>query len=154
MKRIRTRKREIPLPGSGCRHGRERRAGATIVEFAIVAPIFFMLLFVGIEFAVLGTIRSTAHNAAYEGCRMLVIPGASASDGQDEAERIMAIVGVRNLTVNVTPAVIDDDTQEVTVDISIPYDDNAIFTPWFADGLTITTSVTLRTERYGGIAVP
>lgn len=125
-----------------------------MVEFVFVAPIFFMLLFVAVEFSVLGTIRSTAHNAAYEGCRMLVIPGAVASEGEDEAERIMSIVGVNNLTVTATPSVIDDDTQEVTLSISIPYDQNAIFTPWFTGGVVINSSVTLKTERYGGITVP
>ncbi len=128
------------------------RAGATVVEFAFVAPIFFVLLFAGIEFATLGTIRSTAHNAAYEGARKLVIRGAVASEGIDEAERIMGIVGVDTLTVTTTPAVIDDDTQEVTLSISIPYDDNAVFVPYFTGGLTITNSITLKTERYGGIA--
>ena len=128
------------------------RSGATVVEFAFVAPIFFVLLFAGIEFATLGTIRSTAHNAAYEGCRKLVIPGAVASEGIDEAERILGIVGVDTLTVTTTPAVIDDDTQEVTLSISIPYDDNAVFVPYFTGGINITNSITLKTERYGGIA--
>ena len=130
------------------------RAGATVVEFALVAPIFFVLLLAGIEFSVLGTIRSTANNAAYEGARLLVIPGAESGDGIAEAQRIMGIVGVRNLTVNVTPSLITDDTQEITVDIEIPYDDNAIFTPYIAGGLTIKSSITLRTERYGGMTVP
>ncbi len=130
-----------------------RRRGVTVVEFAVVAPVFFLLLFAGIEFATLGTIRSTAHNAAYEGARKLVIPGAVASDGITEATRIMGIVGVHDLTVTTTPAVIDETTQDVTVNISIPYDNNAVFVPWFTGGLTINASINLKTERYGGIAV-
>lgn len=132
----------------------QHRSGATVVEFALVAPIFFFLLLVGIEFCVLGTIRSTAHNAAYEGARILVVPGANADDGIAEAKRIMSIVGVGNFSINVTPSLITEDTQQVTVDISIPYDDNAIFTPYVAGGLTINSSVTLKTERYGGMAIP
>jgi Flp pilus assembly protein TadG len=129
-----------------------RRSGATLVEFAVVAPIFFMLLFGGIEFAVLGTIRSTAQNAAYEAARKLVIPGADVDDGIDEARRIMSIVGVDSLTVTTNPNVITDETQEVTVDISIPYDNNAIFVPYFTGGIVVRASSTLKTERYGGIA--
>ncbi|APZ91344.1 TadE/TadG family type IV pilus assembly protein [Fuerstiella marisgermanici] len=123
-----------------------------MVEFVVVAPVFFLLLFAGIEFAVLGTIRSTANNAAYEGARKLVIPGAVASDGITEATRIMGIVGVNNLTVTTTPTVIDETTQDVTVNVSIPYDNNAVFVPWFAGGLVINASSTLKTERYGGIS--
>ena len=129
----------------------QQRRGATIAEFAIVAPVFFVLLFTGIEFSVLNTIRSTAINAAYEGARKPVIPGASAATGITEAERIMAIIGVSNLTVTVTPTTLTDETREVTVQVSVPYDSNAIIMPWFTGGLVINSQSTLRTERYGGI---
>ncbi|HIK92418.1 MAG TPA: pilus assembly protein [Planctomycetes bacterium] len=83
----------------GCKKRTKRRLGtmpsrhgATIVEFALVAPIFFILLFGGIEFATLSTIRATSHNAAYEGARKLVIPGADVTVGIAEAERIMSII--------------------------------------------------------------
>jgi Flp pilus assembly protein TadG len=130
---------------------RPKRRGVTISEFAVVAPVFFVILFAGIEFSVLNTIRNTANNAAYEGARKLVIPGAIASTGKLEAERIMGIVGVNTLTVTVTPATIDDETREVTVDVSIPYANNAIIVPWFTGGVTIHSQVTLLTERYGGV---
>jgi len=133
------------------RHPQQRR-GATIAEFAIVAPVFFVLLFTGIEFSALNTIRCTANNAAYEGARKLVIPGASAATGSTEAERIMAIIGVRNLTVTVIPSTLTDETREVTVRVSVPYDSNAIIMPWFTGGLVINSESTLRTERYGGIS--
>ncbi len=148
MKRIPTQTRQ-----RNRRCSKTNRTGATIVEFAIVAPIFFVLLLAGIEFATLGTIRSTAHNAAYEGARKLVIPGANPNDGIDEATRILGIVGVDKLTVTTDPTTIDDTTQEITLNISIPYDDNAVFVPYFTGGITITSSVTLKTERYGGITV-
>lgn len=128
-------------------HGK-RRKGTTLVEFALVAPIFFTLVFAGIEFSVIGTIRSTSHNAAYEAARKLVIPGAVAQDGIDEAKRILAIVGVDTLTVTTTPAVIDDTTREIKVDIAIPYAQNAVFTPWFVGNVTLQSECTLKTERY------
>ncbi len=127
------------------------RRGVAIVEFAVVAPVFFILLFGGIEFATLSTIRATSHNAAYEGARKLVIPGADVTVGIAEAERIMSIIGVDTLAVTVTPNVITNNTREVTVSISIPYKDNAVFVPMFTGGLTIVSSTTLATERYDGI---
>lgn len=128
------------------------RRGVTTVEFVLVVPIFFTMLFAGIEFATIGTIRATSHNAAYEAARVLVVPGAVASDGVNEAERIMSIVGVNTLTVTTSPAVIRDDTREVTVNIAIPYANNAVFTPWFVGNVTLQSSCTLRTERYEGIS--
>jgi Flp pilus assembly protein TadG len=88
-----------------------KRRGAALVEFAVVAPVFFLILMAGIEFAVIGTIRSTSHNAAYEAARKLVIPGAAASAGISEAERIMSVVGVNTLTVTTIPSVITEETQ-------------------------------------------
>lgn len=126
------------------------RRGVTAVEFVVVAPFFFVLLYAALEFATIGTIRSTANNAAYEAARVIVVPGANRQQGIDEAERIMAIVGVRNLTVSVTPNSIDDSTQNVTVDVSIPYAQNAVFTPWFVGNVNIRSTCTLKTERYDG----
>lgn len=128
-----------------------RRRGAAVVEFAVVVPLFFLFMFAGLEFAVLGTIRSTSHNAAYEAARKLVIPGAVVADGIAEANRIMSVVGVDSLTVTVTPNVIEDTTQQVTVNIDIPYASNAIFVPYFTGSVILHSSVTLRTERYSGI---
>lgn len=144
-------------PGSGsgfplCRAAGRR--GATVVEFAVVAPIFFTLLFATIEFATLSTIRNTCNNAAYEAARVLVVPGAVAADGQTEAERIMAIVGVDSLTVTVDPPFIDQETQDITVRIDVPYAQNAILIPVFTGDVVLTSEFTLRTERYDGIAGP
>lgn len=129
---------------------RNANRGVTAVEFALVAPLFFLLLFASLEFAIAATIRSTANNAAYEAARAIVVPGANNQQGVDEAERIMSIVGVRNLTVNVSPAVIDENTQQVTVDVAIPYSENAFFTPWFMGDVTIQSTCTLNAERYDG----
>ncbi|MCR9199644.1 MAG: pilus assembly protein [Planctomycetaceae bacterium] len=134
-----------------CSRRHTERRGATMVEFIFVVPIFFTVLFAGIEFATIGTIRSTSHNAAYEGARLLVIPGANAQNGIDEARRIMAVVGVDTLTVTTTPAVIRDDTTQITVDIEIPYAQNAVFTPWFVGNRILRSTCTLKTERYEGL---
>jgi len=79
----------------------------------------------------------------------IVIPGVDPNVGRQEAKRIMEIVGVYNLTV--TPSVIDETTQSVTVNGSVPYDSNAITAPWIAGSLMIDSEVALLTERYGGV---
>ncbi|MCG8448622.1 MAG: pilus assembly protein [Pirellulales bacterium] len=54
---------------------RQHRAGATATEFAIVAPIFFLFIFVSFEFSRLNVIRHTADSAAYEAARQAMVPG-------------------------------------------------------------------------------
>ena len=43
------------------------RRGATAVEFAITAPIFFIFLLASFEFGWMNVLRHSAENAAYEG---------------------------------------------------------------------------------------
>jgi Flp pilus assembly protein TadG len=146
---------QFKRPGSVLSVGHSSiRRGATVVEFALVVPIFFTLLFATIEFATLNTIRNTCNNAAYEAARVLVVPGAIAGDGITEAERILGIVGVDAMTVTVDPPFIDSDTQNVTVRVEVPYAENAILVPVFTGSVVLTSEFTLRTERYAGIPGP
>lgn len=129
------------------------RRGATLVEFALVTPVFLLFMFAAIEFAHLNTLRNTAINAAYEAARKVVVPGGKSAEAEREAARILAAVGTTKFTVEVTPDVITDDTRSVTVSIRVPYEENALMVPWFTGTVTISTESTLRTERYGGIDV-
>jgi len=133
------------------RSHRTGRKGATAVEFALVAPLFFLILLAAIEFAHVNILRNTANNAAYEAARLSMVPGASAKEGIKEAQRILDAVGTREATISVNPPVIDDLTTEVTVSIKISYAANSLFVPKFADKLTISSSSTLKAERYTGI---
>jgi Flp pilus assembly protein TadG len=117
----------------------------------LVVPVLLLIVFAGIEFSHLATIRSTASNAAYEAARTVAVPGADVAEAKAEAGRILAIVGVRNFEVNVSPDPIDADTKSVTVDVKVPYSKNAILAPVFTGKVTLNAKATLRTERYSGI---
>lgn len=64
MRRLSVSSVGIEIPRAVSEYATSHRRGVTAVEFAIVPPIFFLLIFAGLEFAVVGTIRSTSHNAA------------------------------------------------------------------------------------------
>lgn len=123
------------------------RCGATAVEFAIVAPVFFLVLFASIELSRLSVMRNTADHAAYEAARVALVPGATAAEAQAEANRLMDIVGARGVVVAVTPSVLTDETAEVTVNVTLPFNRNALLTPRFLKDGNVTASSTLRTER-------
>ncbi len=125
---------------------RFRRAAAT-VEFAIVAPVLFLLILTMFEFSRVQVIRHTADNAAYEGARAAMVPGASAGDAVAEASRIMRVIGARGVQVNVTPGAIDASTRSVTVEVQTNLDQNALVTPRFMRGKTLSSTSTLLTER-------
>jgi Flp pilus assembly protein TadG len=75
------------------RVGKSRR-GALTVEFAIAAPLIFLLFLGGLELTALNFARQTAGNASYEAARKLIIPGGTVAQAQSEGLRQMNIVGL------------------------------------------------------------
>ncbi|MCA9052612.1 MAG: pilus assembly protein [Planctomycetaceae bacterium] len=124
----------------------EHRLGAVTVEFALVAPMVFFIVFAAIEFARLNMLVNSMENACYEAARRGIIPGATVANVEAEANQILQAVGAVNSTVTVTPAVITNQTPEITVRISIPLNDNAWVTPNFTKNLVVGRSCTLTRE--------
>ena len=63
-----------------CRLCRKRRRGAAAVEFAVVAPVFFILIFGMIEFGRMVMVQQVITNASREGARLSVLDGTTATD--------------------------------------------------------------------------
>src|ERR1700754_1073325 len=81
---------------------RRARRGATVVEFAITAPIFFLFLMAAFEFGWMNVIRHTADNAAYEAARSVMVPGATAAEATTKATNLLNVVGARGAKVTIT----------------------------------------------------
>ncbi len=126
---------------------RRRRAGAVLVEFAIVAPVFFLFILAAFEFSRINVLRHTADNAAYEAARCAMVPGATATGAIDRANRILNIVGTRGATVTVNPAILDRTAEQITVTIDVPLNQNGWIVPKFSADKTLRAFSTLRTER-------
>ena len=129
------------------------RCGATLVEFAFVLPLFFLVLLASIEFSRLNVMRHTANHAAYEAARTALVPGATAEEAIAAANQLLGIVGTRGATITVEPAVLTNETAEVTIDIDIPFNRNALLFPRFSRDRSLTASSTLRTERVRSVGL-
>ena len=88
-------------------------------------PIFMMILLMSVEAARLNTLRNTIENAAYEGARRGIVPGAAVSDVQATAGAIMSAVGAKNVSITTTPSTISDTTATLTVTIDVPLSSNS-----------------------------
>jgi Flp pilus assembly protein TadG len=119
----------------------------TTVEFALTVPLLFFLFFSALEFARANMIRHSVQTASYEGARRGIFPGASAQDVRDGANLVLAAVAAVNATVTVNPTVIDNDTPDVTVTVSVPLDDNGWVVPKFFAGRELTSTTTLTREH-------
>lgn len=122
------------------------RRGATLVEFALIAPVIFGLFFASVEFSRVNMLRHAIESAAYEGCRAVVVPGAEAADAIASANATLEANSAVNATVTVSPATITTKTKNVTVTVSLPLNENTWITPRYLADITITTSINMNRE--------
>ena len=92
--------------GDAQRRQRRRSRGQAIVEFAMIAPIFFALLFGLLEFALIGMSVATYNFAAKDGARVGSLLGRTRADVdfqivQDISARSAGFVAAKMLKVEV-----------------------------------------------------
>jgi Flp pilus assembly protein TadG len=127
---------------------RKNRRGSVAVEFALVAPIFFIMLFASIEFARVHMIQSSVENACFEGARRGIIPGATSAICKSTAESLLDLAKVKNYTVTVTPATIDPTTDEIVVTAVVPLSaQNGFGMSGFFQDRSMSKSITLPREQ-------
>ena len=125
-----------------------RRRAAVTVEFAIALPILILFTFTGIEFARVNMIRNTAANAAYEGARAGIVPGATAAECEAAANQLLNLVEINGGSAVATPNPILPDSDSVTVVVTIPITSaNSFVTPQFYLGKSIVSTISLPRER-------
>ena len=119
-----------------------------VVEFALVAPIFFAMIFASVEFARVNMIQSSVENACFEGARRGIIPGGTSAACKTTTEELLDMMAISNYTVTVTPATITAATIDVTVDVSVPLNAaNGFGMTGFMQGRSMQKQITLTRER-------
>ncbi len=132
------------------RRSRQRRA-AVLVEFALVAPVFLLIVFICIEFCRLNMIRNLTQDAAYYATRHCMVPGATAKEAEAEARRILAAMGTKGAKVMINNGNgLDTDSSAVEVQITVPVAQNALFAPKFTGSINFSATTVMRTERHSG----
>lgn len=108
-----------------------RRRGATVVEFAVVAPVLFLFIFGIIEFGRLVMVQQAITNAARESCREAsLITTLNSQDVDAAARNVMRSVMAnasdpQKVRVNVSPASMANLSSgtPVSVDIEVDFSD-------------------------------
>jgi Flp pilus assembly protein TadG len=140
----------------GAYFAKRRRVAAspTIVEFALVAPIFFLMVLGIIEICRACMVTELLTEAARQACRQSVIEGTSASAVQAAAVNYLTSVGINgesaDLYVNDQPIGTTDLSTmpaytEVTVVVTVPVNSVTWAPPWFVTG-TLAGQYTMRRE--------
>ena len=127
---------------------KSQRTGAAAVEFAIVANIFFVMIFTCMEFARMNMVRNLAQDAAYFAARHAMVPGATEAEAIQAADDVMSMMVTTGYTVDVST--LDSDADDVTVTVTVDFDDVALFAPKFLPNTEIQTVARVYSERYDG----
>lgn len=108
---------------AACR--RAKRRGAAAVEFALVAPLFFMLVMGMVEYGRMIMVQQVITNASREGARRAVLDNATTADVQSLVQDYLENGAVEGATVTVSPSPPSSAAagDAVTVSVSIPFED-------------------------------
>lgn len=125
------------------------RAGAAAVEFALVVPIFLLLVFGIIEFGRAIMVQQILVNASREGARQAVLDGATSADVvntvSDYLRGSSVDTGQDNITVSPDPTGVRS-REEITVSVSVPFSEVSWMPPFIYDG-NLQASATMRSEK-------
>jgi Flp pilus assembly protein TadG len=108
-----------------CRPCQRNRRGAAAVEFALVAPVFFLMVFGMIEFGRAIMVQQVLTNGAREGARVAVLDSQTptASEVTTIVNTYLQNGGLSGATVTITPS--EPTTagygEPVTVSVSVPF---------------------------------
>ncbi len=122
------------------------RKGALTVELALCLPILIVILFGGYELARTSMVLHATQSAAYEGARQGILPGATPEKVENAVGFILGTMGVHTFQVRTIPAVIERDTEEVEVIVSVSIAENLSLPRLFIDDPTFQGTCTLSRE--------
>jgi Flp pilus assembly protein TadG len=132
-----------------CRLYRRNRRAAAAVEFALVAPVFFLLVFGMIEYGRMVMVQQVITNASREGARVAVLDGSTTAEVTDTVTSYLTSGSISGGTVTVSPnppsnAEFGD---PVTVSVSIPFSQVSwLPSPMYLGATTLTATTIMRRE--------
>jgi Flp pilus assembly protein TadG len=128
---------------------RRNRRGTAAVEFALVAPVFFLLVFGMIEYGRMVMVQQVITNASREGARVGVLDGSAASDVSTAVNNYLSAAKISGATTTCNPSTPSSAGygQPVAVTVSVPFNSVSwLPTPLFLGGKTLTATSTMRRE--------
>ena len=131
------------------RRRKSRRRGAAAAEFAVVLPVFMLVVFGIFEFGRMIMVQQVLTNASREGARLACIDGSSVTDVQSAVNTYLINASISGVTVNVTPNPLSNATpgSQVTVATSVPFADVSwVSSGWFTTDVTLSSNCVMRRE--------
>ena len=128
---------------------RRNRRGTAAVEFALVVPVFFLLVFGMIEYGRMVMVQQVITNASREGARVGVLDGSTSSDVSTAVKNYLSAASISGASTTCSPSTPSSAGygQPVAVTVSVPFRSVSwLPTPLFLGGKTLTATSTMRRE--------
>jgi len=129
--------------------GKQSRKGATLVEFAIILPVFLLFVFGIIEYGRMVMVQQILTNSAREGAREGVLDNSTSGTVSTAANRILTAAGISSATITTTPDPPSSAAYAtlVTVTVSVPFNSVTwLPSPMYLGGKTLTSTSKMRRE--------
>jgi Flp pilus assembly protein TadG len=129
---------------------RQTRLGAAVTEFAIVAPVFFLMVVGFIEFGRALMVQQVLINASRVGARQAITTGATQTEVTTAVEDYTAALAVPGVNVAVTPDPnAADPGDAISVTTTVDFNEVSwMASPWFLGGVTLSASSEMRKEGF------
>ncbi len=134
-----------------CRSYRRNRRAAAAVEFALVAPLFFLLILGMIEYGRMVMVQQVITNASREGARQGVLDGATTAQITTLVNDYLTAGQISSASATVTVAPNPPTDAEfgdpVTVTVAIPFNQVSwLPSPMYLGGKTLSATTVMRRE--------
>lgn len=127
-----------------------RRTGAAAVEFAIVAPLFFMMVLGCIEIGRALMVQQVLVNASRVGAREAATLNGTSSSAKSAAETYASGASVPGTNATVSPDPANAGAGDL-ITVTLTVDFGAVSwspTPWFLAGTTLEAQSVMRKEGF------
>lgn len=133
---------------------RNDRRGTSAVEFAFIAPLFFMLVIGMIEFGRAMMVQQILTNAARQGARLATLDSTNGSSNPtptslvtSEVNYVLAAANISGATTTISPSLPATAGTDISVTVSVPYMSVTwVPSPWFLSGATLAANCVMRRE--------
>lgn len=129
---------------------RSRRRGAAAVEFAVVAPLLFLMVFGMIEYGRMVMVQQLLTNASREGARVAILQSSENSDVEAAViDKIGGIIPVTTSDIAITPNPVSSAVsgQTISVEVSINFSQVSwLPSPLFLGATQLSASTSMRKE--------
>jgi Flp pilus assembly protein TadG len=133
---------------------RNDRRGTSAVEFAFIAPLFFMLVIGMIEFGRAMMVQQILTNAARQGARIATLDSTNGSSNPaptsivtSEVNDVLAAANISGATTTISPALPATAGTDISVTVTVPYMSVTwVPSPWFLSGATLAANCVMRRE--------